>query len=99
MSSPVKRLQTGFVISSEKVTKTMRLRPKLSLNSSNKVACVMSNLEDNVSLAQKGAFSEADSDHIAKGGKVNELKSAFEILMRSRGGDTLRKTPGKRTKK
>ena len=31
----------------------------------------------------------------ANGGKVEKLKSAFEILMSKNGGDTVRKTPEK----
>ena len=46
-------------------------------------------------LAQNRAISESDSDRFANGGRVEKLKSAFEILMSKNVGDTARKTPGK----
>ena len=101
-SSPVKRLQSGFVNSNRKVTITRPLKSTgqtLSDKNSSKLSGVISNIEENVILAQNRAISESDSDRFANGGRVEKLKSAFEILMSKNVGDTARKTPGKGRRK
>ena len=67
----------------------------LSDKNSSKLSGFISNLEENVILAQNRAISESDLDSSANGGRVEKLKSAFEILMSKNVGDTARKTPGK----
>ena len=101
-SNPVKRPQSSSVNSKRIATITRPLESPgqtLSDKTCSKLSDFISNLEKNVTLAQNRAISEPDSDIIANGGKVEKLKSVFEILMSKKGGDADRKTPGKSRKK
>ena len=64
----------------------------------NRVNSLMANSDLNFSLAPNRAISDVELDSSAKGGRVEVLKSAFEVLMSGKAGDTRRKTPGKRPK-